>query len=115
MATTAGAVEEEGRRVRVRRGPERQTGVQEASAGGDGWDAGNPPVGGEMIEREVRQRVQGVGLEEGRLEASVGRRRGKPGTDAAGCAKVRQRPGARRDQRGPGPAEPGRDQRARKR
>jgi hypothetical protein len=51
------AAEEEGQRVRVRRGPEWQAGVREAPAGGDGRDAENPPVGEEMTEREVRQRV----------------------------------------------------------
>ena len=52
--------EEQGERVRVGRGPERQTGVRETFTRGDSWNAEDPPVGGEMTEREVRQCVKGV-------------------------------------------------------
>ncbi len=54
------AVKKQGERVRVGRGPEGQASVRETLAGSDGRDAENPPVGGEMTEREVRQSIKGV-------------------------------------------------------
>ncbi len=54
------AAEEQGERVRVGRGPERQAGVRETFTRGDSGDAENPPVGGEVTRRELCQGLKGV-------------------------------------------------------
>ena len=57
---TGRITDEQGERVRVGGGPQGQASVRETFTRGDGRDAENPSVGGEVTRRELCQGLKGV-------------------------------------------------------